>query len=90
MYDDINLVVEKIDTYINSSPSVYGLCISERLFWEAYVMAQDCSRPAGTEWDIGRGSEVSFAQVIAILRWNALTHNPSGSWRQAQFHGNEF
>ncbi|KAL7517685.1 hypothetical protein ACHAWX_002589 [Stephanocyclus meneghinianus] len=72
MYDDINLVVEKIDTYINSSPSVYGLCISERLFWEAYVMAQDCSRPAGTEWDIGRGSELNFME----MNFKTMRHEP--------------
>jgi hypothetical protein len=59
MYDDTNLAVEKINTYVNSNPPAYGLNVTERLFWEAYVMIQDCSRPSGTEWDIGRGSEVS-------------------------------
>lgn len=58
MYDDTTLAVEEINTYIDSNPPAYGLNITERLFWEAYVMIQDCSRPSGTEWDIGRGSEV--------------------------------
>jgi hypothetical protein len=60
MYDDANLGVTKIDTYAKAKPPAYGLDISERLFWEAYVINQDCSRPDGTEWDIGRGSEVSL------------------------------
>ena len=59
MYDDTNLAVENIDTYANSNPPAFGLNITERLFWEAYVMIQDCSRPSDSEWDIGRGSEVS-------------------------------
>jgi hypothetical protein len=58
MYDDTSLAVDNIDTYVNASPPVWGLNITERLFWEAYIMIQDCSRPSGTEWDIGRGSEV--------------------------------
>jgi hypothetical protein len=67
MYDDTTLAAEEINTYIDSNPPAYGLNITERLFWEAYVMIQDCSRPSGTEWDIGRGSEVSaVAQFCRI------------------------
>eukprot|EP00804_Cyclotella_cryptica_P003394 CCRYP_018550-RA/>CCRYP_018550-RA protein AED:0.08 eAED:0.08 QI:140/0.91/0.92/1/0.5/0.30/13/434/1368 len=72
MYDETKLVVENIDTYINSCPPVYGLSISERLFWEAYVMMQDCSRPAGTEWDIGRGSELNFME----MNFKTMRHEP--------------
>jgi len=57
VYDDTNLAVDFVNTYVDSSQPVFGLDISERLFWESYVTMQDCSRPANTEWDIGRGSE---------------------------------
>ena len=63
MYDDTNLNVKLVDTYIDSSHPVYGLDITERLFWESYVMMQDCSRPAGTDWDIGRNSELTFMDM---------------------------
>ena len=73
MYDDTNLNVRFDDTYINSSRPVYGLEITERLFWEAYIMMQDCSRPAGTEWDIGRGSEPVFMD----MNFKAIRHEPA-------------
>ena len=63
MYDDTNLNLNFVDTYIDSSHPVYGLDITERLFWESYVMMQDCSRPAGTDWDIGRNSELTFMDM---------------------------
>jgi len=66
MYDDASLSVDKIDTYTHSSPPAFGLNVSERLFWEAYVMIQDCSRPLGTEWDIGRKSEVSAVSLFQL------------------------
>ena len=67
MYDDTNLVNDQINTYANSNPPAWGLDISERLFWEAYIMMQDCSRPSGTEWDIGRGSEVRQPCILSII-----------------------
>ena len=63
MYDDTNLKVEKVDSYLNAKPPSFGLCITERLFWESYVMMQDCSRDRGTEWDIGRKSEPAFMDM---------------------------
>jgi len=63
MYDDTNLNVRFVDTYIDSAHPVYGLDITERLFWESYVMMQDCSRPVGTDWDIGRNSELTFMDM---------------------------
>ena len=63
MYDDTNLNVWFVDTYIDSAHPVYGLDITERLFWESYVMMQDCSRPVGTDWDIGRNSELTFMDM---------------------------
>jgi hypothetical protein len=53
MYDDTNIRVTLVDTYVKSEAPVFGLDITERLFWESYVMMQDCSRSAGTQWDIG-------------------------------------
>ena len=44
MYDDPNLNVSKIDTYSNAKKPLFGLDITERLFWESYVMIQDSSR----------------------------------------------
>jgi len=63
MYDDVSLNVQFVDTFANSSTPVYGLDITERLFWESYVMKASCERPAGTEWDIGRNSEPAFMDM---------------------------
>jgi len=41
---------------------VYGLDIPEMLFWEAYVMQQDCSRPKGTDWDTGMPASLFFME----------------------------
>jgi len=60
MYDDVSLNVQFVDTFANSSTPVYGMDITERLFWESYVMKASCERPPGTEWDIGRNSEPAF------------------------------
>jgi hypothetical protein len=57
MYDDSNLGVTLVDKYAHASTPVFGLDITERLFWESYVMMQDCSRPSGSEWDIGKCGE---------------------------------
>ncbi|KAL7537550.1 hypothetical protein ACHAXR_009860 [Thalassiosira sp. AJA248-18] len=73
MYDDTNLAVEFVDTYVNSSTPVFGLDITERLFWESYVMMQDCSRPTGTDWDIGRNSEPTFMD----MNFKAIRHTPA-------------
>ena len=42
---------------------MHALDIKESLFWECYVMMQDCSRPANTEWDIGRKSLPPFMEM---------------------------
>lgn len=73
MYDDTNLNVNVVDTYAHSSNPVFGLDITERLFWESYVMMQDCSRPAYTEWDIGRKSELTFMD----MNFKAIRHEPA-------------
>jgi len=72
MYDDSNLGVILVDTYANSNPPCFGLDITERLFWESYVMMNDCSRPHGTEWDIGRNSELTFMD----MNFKAIRHEP--------------
>lgn len=54
---DDNLKLETVDEY---APKFYGLDVGERLFWEAYVIERECSRPMGTEWQIGRKSSVHF------------------------------
>jgi hypothetical protein len=63
MYDDSHMNLEFVDTYVDSSHPVFGLDVSERLFWESYVMMQDYSRPEGTEWDTGRKSELAFMDM---------------------------
>lgn len=79
MYDDTNLAVNFVDTYVDSSEPVFGLDITERLFWESYVMMQDCSRTPGTEWDIGRGSEPTFMD----MNFKAIRHEPAPGARRA-------
>ena len=46
---DANHDVVNIDDY----PDVFGIEITERVFWEGFVMMQDCSRPKST-CDTGR------------------------------------
>ena len=66
VHNEYNLRVTALDDY---APEFYGLDITERLFWEAYVMQQDCSRPEGTEWHIDRGSNVhSMDQNLMATR----------------------
>lgn len=89
MYDDTNLAVEKINTYVNSNPPAYGLNVTERLFWEAYVMIQDCSRPSGTEWDIGRGSEVSVVARFCEVLYACAYHVYFLLHKTGELHGNE-
>ena len=72
MYDDSKMDVEFVDTYVKTSHPVFGLDISECLFWESYVMMQDCSRPDRTEWDIGRKSELAFMD----MNFKSLRHIP--------------
>ncbi|KAL7429500.1 hypothetical protein ACHAXM_002322, partial [Skeletonema potamos] len=64
MYDETNVRVTLVDTYARARTPVFGLDITERLFWESYVMMQDCSRPSGTEWDIG---ECEFCKRFDVV-----------------------
>ncbi len=80
MYDDSNLGVFFIDTYANADPPCFGLEITERLFWESYVMMSDCSRPPGTEWDIGRNSELTFMGECVQVLWFALIQTARSEW----------
>lgn len=71
IHDDAGLRVEFVNDYVHARPPVFGLDISEKLFWQTYVMSGcgDCSRPPGTEWDIGRASEPSFMDKnLAAMR----------------------
>jgi len=60
-----DLEVIMVDDY---APKVYALDISERLLWEAYVMQQDCTRPEGSEWDIG--SRLGFHRLGLETQFN--------------------
>ena len=71
-FDENNTNVAMVDTYVDSSPPVFGLDMTERMFWKAYVTSQDCSRPPGTEWDTGRGSEPNFMK----FNWNPIRAVP--------------
>jgi hypothetical protein len=52
------------DTDFTKDPiELFALDIEEPLFWECYVMMQDCSRTDGTEWDIGRKSLPPFMSM---------------------------
>lgn len=66
LWDMIDPGVHRIDEY---EPTCYGLDIEERLFWESYVMRQDCTREPGTEYDSGRQSEPAFQDMnFAAIR----------------------
>ncbi len=69
MYDDTNIRVTLMDTYAHSDTPVFGLEITERLFWESYVMMQDCSRPPHSEWDIGekKHADASCCQLMRTI-----------------------
>eukprot|EP00567_Pseudictyota_dubia_P012368 CAMPEP_0197444196 /NCGR_PEP_ID=MMETSP1175-20131217/9732_1 /TAXON_ID=1003142 /ORGANISM="Triceratium dubium, Strain CCMP147" /LENGTH=622 /DNA_ID=CAMNT_0042974939 /DNA_START=63 /DNA_END=1931 /DNA_ORIENTATION=- len=53
--------VTKINDYEESN--CYGFEISERLFWEAYVIEQDISRDPSSKFDTGRPSEPSYQDM---------------------------
>mmetsp|Transcript_53327 Transcript_53327/g.79676 ORF Transcript_53327/g.79676 Transcript_53327/m.79676 type:complete len:799 (+) Transcript_53327:86-2482(+) len=52
--------IKRVDLY---APRCYGVDIPERLFWESYVMRQDCSRPPGSDYDTGRPSQPAFQDM---------------------------
>jgi hypothetical protein len=56
-------IVYDIDDISKKRVELFALDIEEPLFWECYVMMQDCSRPADTEWDIGRKSLPPFMSM---------------------------
>ena len=78
MCNDANLSAVLVDDH---APDVYGLEVSERLLWEAYVMHSDCSRPEGSEWDVGIKSPVAYAQknIDALQKWDAFISPPKGT-----------
>ena len=60
-WDGVDLGVINIDEC--SRQGAYGVEITERLFWEAFVMMQDCSRPPGSIHDIGRDSSPDYQDM---------------------------
>ena len=62
-YDDSCFDIQFINDYVDATPPAFGLEIPEKVFWKSYVMLGDCSRPSGTEWDIGRPSAVEFMDM---------------------------
>lgn len=56
-------IVYDIDDISKKRVELFALDIEEPLFWECYVMMQYCSRPADTEWDIGRKSLPPFMSM---------------------------
>ena len=69
-WDGSDLGVVKLNSY---APQCYGVEISERLFWEGFVMMQDCSRPPGSKFETGRPSEPAFMD----MNFKAVRHVPS-------------
>merc|ERR1712150_38764 len=55
-----------IDLIDDHSPSVYGILVHERLFWEGMVVRQDISREKGSENDTGRPSEPNFQDMNSL------------------------
>mmetsp|Transcript_4728 Transcript_4728/g.10519 ORF Transcript_4728/g.10519 Transcript_4728/m.10519 type:complete len:824 (-) Transcript_4728:6-2477(-) len=70
-WDGVDLGVIKIDDYARRG--AFGVEITERLFWEGFVMMQDCSRPPGSKYDIGRPSEPAFQD----MNFKAIRHIPT-------------
>jgi len=69
-WDGSDLGCVKLNDY---APNCYGVQISERLFWEGFVMMQDCSRPPGSKFETGRPSEPAFMD----MNFKAVRHVPS-------------
>ena len=70
-WDGVDLGVIKVDECARRG--AYGVEITERLFWEAFVMMQDCSRPPGSKYDTGRESSPAFQD----MNFKAIRHEPS-------------
>jgi len=60
MWDMSDPSILPIDDY---DPKVWGLDVPQRLFFEAYVMRGDCSRPPGSIHETGRLSEPAFQDM---------------------------
>jgi hypothetical protein len=67
--------IKYIDDY---APLRYGLEMPIRLFWEAFIASQDCTRVPGSEYDTGRPSQPAFQDMnnAAVLSTNARTGEP--------------
>ena len=67
-WDADDLSVSTIDNYAKNEgwgpfAKGFGVEISERLFWEAFVCRHDITREAGSEHETGRGSEPAFQDM---------------------------
>lgn len=70
-WDGVDFGAIKIDSYVNRG--IFGIEITERLFWEGFVMMQDCSRPPGSKYDTGRPSCPAFQD----MNFKAIRHIPT-------------
>jgi len=61
MLDVEDIRVFTLDDY--SSQGRFGLDVPERYFVEVAMLGRDISRPAGSEWDVGRNSEPAFQDM---------------------------
>lgn len=55
--------IDLIDGY---APSIYGMLVPERLFWEGMVVRQNISRPKDSEYFTGRPSEPNFQNMNSL------------------------
>eukprot|EP00550_Attheya_septentrionalis_P000144 CAMPEP_0198287866 /NCGR_PEP_ID=MMETSP1449-20131203/6552_1 /TAXON_ID=420275 /ORGANISM="Attheya septentrionalis, Strain CCMP2084" /LENGTH=792 /DNA_ID=CAMNT_0043985917 /DNA_START=125 /DNA_END=2503 /DNA_ORIENTATION=+ len=70
-WDMTDPLIHMMDQY---APRCFGIHISERLFWETYVVRQDCTRTKGGKWETGRPSEPAFQDMNCV----ATRHQKAG------------
>jgi hypothetical protein len=81
LWDIPDLSITYLDEY---APSCYGIEVPSRLFWEAYVIRQDCYSKPGSKYDVGRASLPAFQDMNnATLQCQAQESPRAVIWQNA-------
>lgn len=87
LWDMSDPSVIRIDDF--QEDECYGLEVAKRLFWEAYVMRQDCTRVPGSKYETGRPSEPAFQDMnFAAVDYNQDREEPHAVvWQSSKAEG---
>jgi hypothetical protein len=81
LWDVPDLTITYLDEF---APCCYGIEIPSRLFWEAYVIRQDCYRTPGSQYDAGRASLPAFQDMNnATLQFPSRNNPRAVLWQNS-------